>query len=122
MEVMERHDMVVPSALSRRSRRSNAAVGGATNSVKDVTDELRGTLDRQKRTFDLAMVASNMGTWRYTLADNVCVYDENAQRLYGLTEARFLHDEEGVKAKFHPDDLEPMWSRVWKPSRNWSVQ
>jgi two-component sensor histidine kinase len=40
------------------------------------------------------------------------VYDENAQRLYGLTEARFLHDDEGVKAKFHPDDLEVMWSRV----------
>ena len=60
------------------------------------------------------MIASDMGTWRYTLADNVCVYDENAQRLYGLTEARFLHDEEGVKAKFHPDDMELMWSRVAK--------
>jgi len=46
------------------------------------------------------------------LADNICVYDENAQRLYGLTEARFLHDERGVKEKFHPDDLELMWSRV----------
>ena len=53
-----------------------------------------------------------MGTWRYTLADNICVYDENAERLYGLTEARLLHDDEGVKAKFHPDDLELMWSRV----------
>ena len=42
------------------------------------------------------------------------MYDENAQRLYGLTEARFLHDEEGVKAKFHPDDMELMWSRVAK--------
>jgi two-component sensor histidine kinase len=62
--------------------------------------------------FDLAMVASQMGTWRYTLADNICIYDENAQRLYGLNEARFLHDEEGVKDKFHPDDLELMWSRV----------
>jgi PAS domain-containing protein len=66
----------------------------------------------QQRTFDLAMTASQMGTWRYTLADNICVYDENAQRLYGLTEARFLHDEEGVKSKFHPDDMELMWSRV----------
>src|SRR5262249_40595318 len=53
-------------------------------------------------------------TWRYTLADNICVYDENAQRLYGLTEARFLHDEETVKSKFHPDDLQLMWSRVAK--------
>jgi PAS domain-containing protein len=69
-------------------------------------------LERQKRTFDLAMTASQMGTWRYTLADNICVYDENAQRLYGLTEARFAHDETGVKSKFHPDDLELMWSRV----------
>ena len=74
------------------------------------------TLERQKRTFDLAMMASQMGTWRYTLADNICVYDENAQRLYGLTEARFLHDDEGVKAKFHPDDLELMWSRVARRS------
>jgi hypothetical protein len=58
------------------------------------------------------MTASRMGTWRYTLADNICVYDENAQRLYGLTDACFLHDEEGVKSKFHPDDMEIMWSRV----------
>jgi len=55
-----------------------------------------------------------MGTWRYTLADNVCIYDENAQRLYGLTEAHFLHDEPGVKAKFHPDDMDGMWTRVAK--------
>ena len=71
-------------------------------------------LERQKRLFDLAMVASDMGTWRYTLADNICVYDQNAQQLYGLTEERFLHNEEGVKAKFHPDDLELMWERVAK--------
>jgi len=70
------------------------------------------SLERQKRTFDLAMAASDMGTWRYTLADNMCVYDDNAQRLYGLTGARFLHDAAGVKEKFHPDDIELMWSRV----------
>ena len=72
------------------------------------------SLERQQRTFDLAMTASDMGKCRnqYTLADNVCMYDPNAQRLYGLTEARFLHDEKGVKAKFHPDDMELMWSRV----------
>jgi len=76
--------------------------------------ELRESFERQKRTFDLAMAASKMGTWRYTIADNICVYDENAQRLYGLTEARFLHDEQGVKTKFHADDMELMWSRVAK--------
>jgi two-component sensor histidine kinase len=75
-------------------------------------EELRGALERQKRTFDLAMTASQMGTWRYTIADNICMYDENAQRLYGLTEARFVHDDEGVRAKFHPDDMPLMWSRV----------
>jgi len=93
-----------------------ADAAAATDSARAVTaeHELRRELERQKRTFDLAMKASQMGTWRYTLADNVCVYDENAQRLYGLTEARFLHDEEGVKLKFHPDDLELMWTRVAK--------
>ena len=75
---------------------------------------MRHALERQQRTFDLAMTASKMGTWRYTLADNICIYDENAQRLYGLTEARFLHDEHGVKAKFHPDDMARMWARVAK--------
>lgn len=89
---------------------------GTNDPVQKATaeHELRLELERQKRTFDLAMKASQMGTWRYTLADNVCVYDENAQRLYGLTEARFLHDEEGVKSKFHPDDLGLMWARVSK--------
>jgi two-component sensor histidine kinase len=94
----------------------DGAMVDVTKSIRVPTDEneLRQSLERQKRTFDLAMVASDMGTWCYTLADNICVYDENAQRLYGLTEARFLHDDEGVKAKFHPDDLELMWSRVAK--------
>lgn len=75
-------------------------------------DELLKRLDRQKRTFDLAMTASHMGTWRYTLVDNICEYDENAQRLYGLGEARFLHDLEGVASKFHPDDLGAIWAGV----------
>ena len=90
----------------------SAAVGANGQIQVVIDDELRRSLERQKRTFDLAMIASDMGTWCYTLADNICVYDENAQRLYGLSEARFLHDDEGVKAKFHPDDLELMWSRV----------
>jgi two-component sensor histidine kinase/PAS domain-containing protein len=97
-------------------RSLNGAVVDMTKSIRIVTDDhdLRQSLERQKRIFDLAMVASDMGTWCYTLADNICVYDENAQRLYGLTGARFLHDDDGVKAKFHPDDLALMWSRVAK--------
>ncbi|MBR0948012.1 sensor histidine kinase [Bradyrhizobium liaoningense] len=89
-------------------------MANVTKPIRVLTDdrELRQALEQQKRTFDLAMAASDMGTWRYTLADNICVYDQNAQRLYGLTEARFLHDDEGVKDKFHPDDLDLMWSRV----------
>lgn len=87
---------------------------GAINCFQDVTQEheMRQALLRQQRNFDLAMVASQMGTWRYTIADNICVYDENAQRLYGLTNSRFLHDEAGVKTKFHPDDMALMWARV----------
>jgi PAS domain S-box-containing protein len=87
---------------------------GAINCFQDVSreHEMRRELERQKRTFDLAMIASKMGTWRYTIADNICVYDENAQRLYGLTEARFLHDKDGVEAKFHPADRNLMWARV----------
>ena len=97
-------------------RDADGMVVGAINCFQDVTreHEMRLALERQQRTFDLAMIASHMGTWRYTLADNICDYDENAQRLYGLTEGRFLHDEAGVKAKFHPDDMELMWSRVAK--------
>lgn len=75
-------------------------------------EDYEALFERQRRMFDLAMTASKMGTWRYTIADNVCVYDENAQRLYGLTQSRFLHDEAGVEAKFHPDDMDLMWSRV----------
>ncbi len=102
LDVMERHDLAIPAP----PRRTDTPRTGLA------TQPERKTLDQQKRQFDLAMMASNMGTWRYTFADNICVYDENAQRLYGLAEARFQHDEEGVKDKFHPDDLELMWSRV----------
>jgi two-component sensor histidine kinase len=87
---------------------------GAVNCFQDITaeHELRDRLARQQRTFDLAMVASKMGTWRYTMADNVCRYDDNAQRLYGLTGQDFLHDDAGVAEKFHPDDQALMWARV----------
>ena len=92
------------------------AVLGAINCFEDITQEheMRHAMRRQQRTFDLAMIAAQMGTWRYTMADNICIYDENAQQLYGLTEARFLHDEAGVRAKFHPDDMDTMWARVAK--------
>src|SRR3984885_7850810 len=95
-------------------RDRDGSVVGAINCFQDVSreHEMRRELERQKRTFDLAMIASKMGTWRYTIADNICVYDENAQRLYGLTEARFLHDKDGVEAKFHPADRNLMWARV----------
>jgi len=115
MEVMERHDMAVPSPFRPVAlQRGTAILLDGPKPVQDVLEvqRLRRELERQKRAFDFAMMASDMGTWRYTLADNVCLYDGNAQRLYGLTEARFLHDEEGVKSKFHPDDLELMWARV----------
>ena len=94
----------------------DGAVAGAINCFSDATHEheMHRALARQQHTFDLAMVASQMGTWRYTLADNICVYDENAQRLYGLSEARFLHDEAGVATKFHPADMDHMWERVSK--------
>jgi hypothetical protein len=114
LEVMEHHDLAVPSARGSSTRRRGANdAGDAINPVRatDAIDPCE-SLERRQRTFDLALIAADMGTWRYTLADNVCVYDANAQRLYGLTEARFLHDEEGVKAKFHPDDMDLMWSRV----------
>jgi two-component sensor histidine kinase len=106
----------VASVTIQPLRDARGRVVGAINCFRDITRdyEQRETLARQQRTFDLAMVASKMGTWRYTMDDNICVYDENAQRLYGLTEARFLHDEAGVKAKFHPDDMETMWSCVRK--------
>jgi len=97
IDVVDSHDLV----LRRRDSR-----------MLSPSSRRHSSLDRQQQTFELAMTASQMGTWRYTLSDNVCIYDENAQRLYGLTEARFLHDEQGVRDKFHPDDLDLMWSRV----------
>jgi two-component sensor histidine kinase/PAS domain-containing protein len=97
-------------------RDDKGSVVGAINCFQDVTHEreMRVSLERQQRNFDLAMLASKMGTWRYTTADNICIYDDNAQHLYGLREPRFLHDKDGVDAKFHPDDLELMWARVAK--------
>jgi two-component sensor histidine kinase len=105
-------DPGVSSAELSPSSYGNAGEAKSAVQAVEGQEDLATILERQKRTFDLAMAASKMGTWRYTIDDNICVYDENAQRLYGLNEARFLHDENGVLAKFHPDDLELMWSRV----------
>lgn len=112
LEIMGRHDLALPSSLRSPPPQLSSLDEADARLDAAHEHEVRLTLERQKRTFDLAMTASQMGTWRYTLTDNICVYDDNAQRLYGLTEARFLHSEEGVQSKFHPDDLELMWSRV----------
>jgi PAS domain-containing protein len=49
---------------------SDGSIVGAINCFQDVTTEheTRQTVERQQRTFDLAMLASSMGTWRYTIA------------------------------------------------------
>jgi two-component sensor histidine kinase/PAS domain-containing protein len=99
-EVMDCHDLALPSP----SRLPRVVRPTMRQYLKEFPEA----------TFGLAMKASQMGTWRYTIADNICIYDDNAQQLYGLTEARFLHDAEGVKTKFHPDDMDLMWSRVGK--------
>ncbi len=111
-EVIERHDWALSADTSPQYLTYGARVDLPDGLPQADAAELLGRLERQQRTFDLAMLASDMGTWRYTLADNICVYDRNAQRLYGLTTARFVHDDEGVKNKFHPEDLELLWSRV----------
>ena len=98
------HRDIAHSGAADLLQRSRAPANPGADSLDAPTEaqELRRMLEHQKRTFDLAMSASQMGTWRYTFADNICLYDENAQRLYGLADGRFLHDEEGVKAKSIP--------------------
>ncbi len=107
---------VMSASVAPLRDESDGAVVGAISCFRDITreHEMRLVQERQQRTFELAMIASQMGTWRYTMEDNICIYDQNAQRLYGLTQARFLHDQAGVDAKFHPDDREHMWARVAK--------
>src|SRR5690606_7091123 len=117
MEVLRRHHLVVPGPLQPAAANGSpgAVVEPAPPGAEEKeSDELRRMLLRQKRVFDNVMLASDMGTWRYTLDDNVCTFDENGQRLYGLTEARFLHDRANVQSRFHPDDIELMWARVAK--------
>jgi two-component sensor histidine kinase len=91
---------------------------GAVNCFQDITREFeqRRALAQQQRTLDLAMIAADMGAWRYTLADNICLYDEHATRLYGLTDPRFLHDEDGIRDMIHADDIPGMWAAVERAS------
>ena len=54
-------------------RDEDGSVVGAINCFQDVTreHEMRLEIERQQRNFNLAMIASDMGTWRYTMADNL---------------------------------------------------
>ena len=97
-----------PSALELRlveTLSQTAALALARN-------EHETAVARQRLTLDLAMEAAEMGAWRYTVADNICMYDERATRLYGLSDGRFLHDEAGVKRMIHPGDQARMWAAV----------
>jgi PAS domain S-box-containing protein len=68
--------------------------------------------EQERRLIDIALDAAEMGTWRYCYADNICDYNRQAQRLYGLMDGRFLHDEAGVQRLIHPDDIPTMWRAV----------
>ena len=74
LEVMEHHDLAVPSARGSATRRRSDAAG-AINPVQ-TTDgiELDQSLERQQRTFDLAMTASDMGIWRSIYAGRQCLH------------------------------------------------
>ncbi len=80
----------------------------------DITEQKNAehTLRQSEKKLRLAMEAAEMGTWTYTFADQVCEFGENAQRLYGLPQAKFHHDEQGARSLFHPDDIPAMWQAV----------
>lgn len=78
-------------------------------------DELKRAEAAQReteQTLKVALQAAEMGTWIYTFADDVCVFSEAAQRLYGLAQARFRHDEKNVRGLFHEDDVPRMWQAI----------
>jgi two-component sensor histidine kinase/PAS domain-containing protein len=102
LDIIARHDLTVPGSRVARPARA----------LTQVPILVSAKMEKLKQRFDMVMSASQMGTWRYTLADNICTYDDNAQALYGLDGPIFLHDADGVKGKFHPDDMERMWTQV----------
>ena len=83
-------------------------------SAADITKRKRAeeVAQRAYDVLDVAFEAADMGTWQYTFADNICEYDARARRLYGLQNARFLHDEPGARRLFHPGDIPAMWQAV----------
>ncbi len=82
--------------------------------VEDITARRAEEAERQasRRLLSVAMEAADLGTWQYTLADQVCVCGERAQRLYGLNDPRWDYTEAGVRAVLHSDDVQPMWKAV----------
>jgi signal transduction histidine kinase/ActR/RegA family two-component response regulator len=69
------------------------------------------------QTLRLALEAAELGTWVYTFDDGYCVFSEAAQRLYGVSQARVLHDEANVRAVIHPADVPRMWQAVAEARR-----
>lgn len=68
--------------------------------------------EQQRRLYDRALEAAEMGAWRYDLITHLCRFSPRAQALYGLSEAEFLHDEAGVQALIHREDRAAMWAAV----------
>ena len=91
-------------------RDANGEVIGAINCFQDVTREHEM---RSCASDTLSILPWSLPKWALGatpwLTTSVSM---SAQRLYGLAEGRFIHDEQGVKSKFHPDDMDRMWSRV----------
>ena len=95
-------------------RDSEGRIVAAMITVQDITKRKRAeaALRQGEQKLRAAMGAAELGTWIYTFDDNTCLYDEQAQKLYGLDGPAFRHDAQGVQRLFHPDDIPPMWERV----------
>jgi two-component sensor histidine kinase/PAS domain-containing protein len=97
-----------PSALERRLVETLAE----TAALAIEREAAARAMAQNQRLLDRALEAAEMGPWRYDPADQVCEFSPRAQALYGLDEARFLHDEVGVTKLIHPEDIPGLWAAV----------
>lgn len=100
---------------ARAAKHGNDELGQLTDSFNRMMARIQQTdtdLRRSQDRLTLALEAGRIGTWDWDTQENRAYWDQYVPPLFGVREGELLPTLEGLLARVHPDDREPVRATV----------